>query len=75
MTLSFVMAGFVPAIHIVLFAACKDVDARGSPGMTAKQVAAPHTFSNGGSIVLRFSSHAGTGRFLERMKSGLNSFD
>ena len=34
-----------------------------------------HTFSNGTSILLRFSSHSGTGRFFERMKSGLNSFD
>src|ERR1700716_2469218 len=34
-----------------------------------------HTFSNGTSILLRCSSHSGTGRFLERMKSGLNSFD
>jgi general L-amino acid transport system ATP-binding protein len=34
-----------------------------------------HTFSNGTSILLRFSSHAGTGRFFERMNSGLNSFD
>lgn len=34
-----------------------------------------HTFSNGGLIVLRVSSHSGTGRFLLRMKSGLNSFD
>jgi hypothetical protein len=36
---------------------------------------APYTFSNGKSIWLRFSSHSGTGRFFERMKSGLNSFD
>jgi hypothetical protein len=35
----------------------------------------PHTFSNGRLIALRRSSHAGTGRFFERMKSGLNSFD
>ena len=34
-----------------------------------------HTFSNGTSILLRFSSHSGTGRFFERMNSGLNSFD
>jgi len=35
-----------------------------------------HTFSNGSSIWLGFlSSHAGTGRFLERMNCGLNSFD
>ena len=34
-----------------------------------------HTFSNGTSISVRFSSHAGTGRFFERMNSGLNSFD
>ena len=32
-------------------------------------------FSNGTSMFVRFSSHAGTGRFFERMKSGLNSFD
>ncbi len=36
---------------------------------------AAHTFSNGKSMLLRFSSHAGTGRFFERMNSGLNSFD
>ena len=40
-----------------------------------RDVRAPHTFSNGTSILLRFSSHSGTGRFFERMKSGLNSFD
>jgi hypothetical protein len=34
-----------------------------------------HTFSNGNSILLRFSSHSGTGKFFERMKAGLNSFD
>src|ERR1700682_2648036 len=34
-----------------------------------------HTFSNGTSILLRLSSHSGTGRFFARMKSGLNSFD
>ena len=34
-----------------------------------------HTFSNGTSILLCCSSHFGTGRFLERMNSGLNSFD
>ena len=34
-----------------------------------------HTFSNGTLIALRRSSHSGAGRFLERMKSGLNSFD
>jgi hypothetical protein len=34
-----------------------------------------YTFSNGTLMLLRFSSHAGTGRFFERMKSGLNSFD
>jgi hypothetical protein len=33
------------------------------------------TFSNGTSILLLCSSHAGTGKFFERMKSGLNSFD
>jgi len=33
------------------------------------------TFSNGTSIFVRFSSQAGTGRFFERMNSGLNSFD
>ena len=31
--------------------------------------------ANGTSILLRFSSHAGTGRFFDRMKSGLNSLD
>ena len=46
--------------------------ARVELGMTA---VAAHTFSNGTSILLRFSSHSGTGRFFERMKSGLNSFD
>ena len=34
-----------------------------------------HTFSNGNSMSLRFSSQVGTGRFFERMNSGLNSFD
>ena len=34
-----------------------------------------HTFSKGTSILLFFSSHSGTGRFFERMNSGLNSFD
>lgn len=37
--------------------------------------ASAHTFSNGTSILLCFSSHGGTGRFFERMNSGLNSFD
>jgi hypothetical protein len=36
---------------------------------------AVQTFSNGTLMLLRFSSHAGAGRFFERMKSGLNSFD
>ena len=35
----------------------------------------PHTFSNGKLILLRFSIHSGTGRFFERMKSGLKSLD
>jgi hypothetical protein len=34
-----------------------------------------YTFSNGTLIAVLRSSHAGTGRFLERMNSGLNSFD
>jgi hypothetical protein len=34
---------------------------------------AAHT--NGTSILVRFSSHSGTGSFFERMNSGLKSFD
>jgi hypothetical protein len=34
-----------------------------------------HTFSNGTLMAVLRSSHSGTGRFLERMKAGLNSFD
>ena len=34
-----------------------------------------HTFSNGRSTFGRLSSHSGTGKFLARMKAGLNSFD
>ena len=33
------------------------------------------TYSNGTSISVFFSSHSGTGRFFDRMNSGLNSFD
>jgi hypothetical protein len=52
------------------------MDCFASLAMTDEAKAAPtHTFSNGTSILLRFSSHAGTGRFFERMNSGLNSFD
>jgi len=43
--------------------------------MRVDRVAPAHTFSNGTSISVRFSSHAGTGRFFERMNAGLNSFD
>ena len=56
----------------------KDVDA---PGLKRRLMThfgyagTAHTFSNGTLIALRLSSHSGTGRFLERMKSGLNSFD
>jgi hypothetical protein len=32
-------------------------------------------YSNGTSIAVFFSSHSGTGRFFDRMNSGLNSFD
>ena len=39
------------------------------------QVECRQTFSNGTSILLCRSSHAGTGRFFERMNCGLNSFD
>jgi hypothetical protein len=39
-----------------------------SPGAAA-------LYSNGKSILLRFSSQLGTGSFFERMKSGLNSLD
>jgi hypothetical protein len=44
------------------------------PGMTTVWQLA-QTYSNGSSIVLRFSSHSGTGKFFERMNAGLNSFD
>jgi hypothetical protein len=51
------------------------LDCFASLAMTIKLAFPAHTFSNGNSILLRFSSHSGTGRFFERMKAGLNSFD
>ena len=52
---------------------CESSDAAHRP--RTDECSPPYTFSNGTSILLRFSSHAGTGRFFERMNSGLNSFD
>jgi hypothetical protein len=49
-----------------------ELDASHRPGMTVNTA---YTFSNGSSISLCFSSQGGTGRFLPRMNSGLNSFD
>jgi hypothetical protein len=70
------MAGLVPAIHVFSTRyAVKDVDARHKAGHDELGYPRDHTFSNGTLIALRCSSHSGTGRFLERMKSGLNSFD
>jgi hypothetical protein len=65
-----------PSLHSNTFgghaALCPPYEAALHPGYESRR---PHTFSNGTSIWLRFSSHAGTGRFFERMNSGLNSFD
>jgi hypothetical protein len=36
------MAGLIPAIHVFLAAACKDVDARDKPGHDEILVAARH---------------------------------
>ncbi len=70
------MAGLVPAIH-ALAQGEEDVDARHKVGHDdgVWMVASNYTFSNGTLIALFFSSHSGTGRFLLRMKAGLNSLD
>jgi hypothetical protein len=67
---------FRPSTSLMLFG-FQEVDARDKRGHdeSITQGRSYHTFSNGTLIVLRFSSHSGTGRFLERMKSGLNSLD
>jgi hypothetical protein len=70
------MAGPVPAIHVFSARYAVKTWMPGTrPGMTSLAIRPDHTFSNGTSILLCFSSHSGTGRFFERMKSGLNSFD
>ena len=70
-----VMSGLVPSIQSSVHYERKTWMAGTKPGHDETEMAVAHTFSNGTLIALRFSSHSGTGRFLERMKSGLNSFD
>ena len=71
-----VVAGLVPAIHVFDRSDFKTWMPATSAGMTVIDTTRGyHTSSKGTAIVLRFSSHSGTGRFLPRMKSGLNSFD
>ena len=50
-------------------------DAAKGPRLRMRPSAGITSFRTARSMLLRFSSHAGTGRFFERMKSGLNSFD
>src|SRR5262245_3951761 len=61
-----------------LFGHCDDAGlAALEIGVLTKQAVRRHrqVFSNGGLMSDLRSSHSGTGNFLERRKSGLNSFD
>ena len=84
---STVMPALVAGIHVFLLRlGMKGVDGRdiGERSDAVLRTAMPghdtskghiHTCSNGTAMLGLVSSHSGTGRFFERMKSGLNSFD
>jgi hypothetical protein len=67
-------AGF-PKDHANTKELKRDDDQAKSRALAWPPLAIRSLHSNGTSILVRRSSHAGTGSFFERMKSGLNNFD
>src|SRR5882762_7955543 len=61
-----VMTGLVPAIHVLLFAGPKDVDARDKPGHDKLGILAPYTKRNSSGLLLGLLRHEGGFEIVEQ---------